>query len=238
MAIISYRKQLWQSVAVCASFAAPCQALANSPQIQDLPANNTRAPRTLTRYQENFFRGETEADRLYREGIKARFDLEPEKARALFMQATKAKGSIRAQIKAGIYLKCYMPKDKVSPECQALYKQADRLVQENKLAEGLAAFQDLEKKYPKFEWIQIGLAAIHLKREDPERAAICARRALQINPDYVDAWLILTHDCLMHHDMEGARDTAQKAHLLDPYSDTVGKVLASINVEFGKVQAD
>jgi tetratricopeptide (TPR) repeat protein len=187
---------------------------------------------------ENFYRGETEADRLYREANRARFDLEPEKARSLFEEAQKAEGSMRAKIKSRICLKCYLPKYPVTPECEKLFKQADLLVEDNKLADGLAAFQTLETKYPKFEWAELGLATIHLKNDDPERAATCARRALIINPNYVDAWMILTHDCLMHHDMEGARITTETAHELDPYSDIVSKTINLIDAELAKKQPD
>jgi cytochrome c-type biogenesis protein CcmH/NrfG len=86
--------------------------------------------------------------------------------------------------------------------------------------------------------VAIGLADIHLKREDPERAANCARRALAINPDYVDAWLILAHECIMHHDMEGAQRATDTAHKLDPYSTLVVKTLEEINSELAKKRAD
>jgi predicted Zn-dependent protease len=195
-------------------------------------------PDEPTRQQENYYRGESEADRLFREGNKARFDLDAEKSRSLFEQAIKAHGSMRAKVKSRIFLKCYLPKYPVTPECEKLYKQADLLVQHNQLAAGLTAFQALAVKYPKLEWVQIGLATIHLKNEDPERAATCARRALAINPDCVDAWLILTHDCLMHHDMEGARIVTQTAHELDPYSDTVSKTINLIDAELTKKQPD
>jgi len=190
------------------------------------------------RDQEKYYRNESDADRLFREGNQARLDLDIEKSRALFEQATKAYGSRRAKFEAAIYLKCYLPKYKVTPECEKLYKQANQMVQQNHLAEALAAFQDMRNTYPNLEWVEIGLATIHLKRDDPERAANCARRALAINPDYLDGWLILTHDCIMHSDMEGARITAQKAHELDPFNDTVNRVFNGINDEFSREQAD
>ena len=195
-------------------------------------------PSHPNRQQENFWRGETEADRYFREANKARFDLDVEKARTLFNEAIDAPGSMRAKVKARLYLKCYLPKYTVTPEATQEYKRADKLVQDNKLPEALAAFQSMREKYPKLEWVEIGLASIHLKLEDPERAANCARRALAINPDYVDAWLLLTHECLMHHDMEGARMTAQRAHELDPYSDIISKVISEIANEMSKRKAD
>ncbi len=191
-----------------------------------------------SREQENYYRGETEADRLYREGNRARFDMEPEKARRLFQEAEKAEGSSRAKVKARICLKCYVPLYPVSPECEKAFKEADKLVEQNKLSEGLAAFQTLAEKYPKLEWVQIGLATIHLKRDDPERAATCARRALAINPNYVDAWMILAHECLMHHDMEGARVVTETAHELDPFSDIVSKTINLIDAELAKRKPD
>jgi predicted Zn-dependent protease len=188
--------------------------------------------------QENFYRGETEADRLYREANRARFDWDAEKARSLFEEAVKAEGSARAKYKSRICLKCYIPKYPVSPDCEKAFKAADVLIQQNKLSAALAAFQTLALKYPKFEWVQLELATIHLKNEDPERAATCARRALAINPDYVDAWMILAHECLMHHDMEGARVTAQTAHELDPFSDVVSKAVSLIDDELAKKKPD
>jgi hypothetical protein len=38
--------------------------------------------------------------------------------------------------------------------------------------------------------------------------------------------------------MEGARITAQKAHELDPFNDTVNRVFNGINDEFSREQAD
>ncbi len=188
--------------------------------------------------RENYYRGETDADRLFREANRARFDMEAEKARSLFEQAQKAEGSMRAKVKARISLKCYLPKYPVSPECEKEFKEADLLVEHNKLSEGLAAFQSLAVKYPKLEWVQLGLATIHLKNDDPERAATCARRVLAINPDYVDAWMILAHDCLMHHDLEGARVVTETAHELDPYSDVVSKTINLIDAELAKKKPD
>jgi predicted Zn-dependent protease len=179
-----------------------------------------------------------DADLLYDEAIRARFELQPEKSRALFEQAIKAKGSMRAKVKSRIYLKSYLPRYPMTPECEKQYREADQLVQHGKLSEALALFQSMETEYPKLEWVPIGLAAIHLKREDPERAANCARRALAINPDYVDAWLILSHECLMHHDMEGAQATTQQAHNLDPYSEIVSKALNAIDNEMAKKRPD
>jgi len=203
-----------------------------------IPQPGDIRPSHPSRQEENFWRGETEADRLFREANKARFDLDAETARSLFQQAIDAPGSMRAKVKARLYLKCYLPKYKVTPEATAEYKRADKLVQENKLPEALAAFQSMREKFPQLEWVEIGLASIHLKLEDPERAANCARRALAINPDYVDAWLLLTHECLMHHDMEGARMTAQRAHELDSYSDIISKVISEIAREMSKRQPD
>ena len=188
--------------------------------------------------QENYYRNESEADRLFREANRARLDLDAEKSRSLFRQAARAPGSKRASFEAGIYLRSYLPKYPVTPECETLYKHADQLVQQNHLAEALAAFQDMRSTYPKLEWVEIGLATIHLKRDDPERAATCARRALAINPEYVDAWLILTHDCLMHSDMAGARMSAQKAHELDPFNNAVNQVFNGISAEYSKDKAD
>ena len=186
----------------------------------------------------HFLPGYGEADRLYDEAITARFDLEPEKSRALFTRVLTARGTVRAKMKARVYLQCYLPKYPVTPECEKEFRQYDKMVQSGQLTEALAGFQDMEKRYPKFEWVDIGLADIHLKREDPERAANCGRRALAINPDYVDAWLILAHESIMHHDMEGARKATDTAHRLDPYSTLVTKTLEEINTELAKKKPD
>ncbi|MBS1992179.1 MAG: tetratricopeptide repeat protein [Cyanobacteria bacterium SZAS LIN-2] len=237
MALASARSVLSATALLWASLV-PWTAPALAVEDILIPRPGDRRPTNPTREEENLWRGETEADRLFREANKARFDLDAEKARSLFEQAINAKGSMRAKVKSRLYLKCYLPKYKVTPECEKLYKAADKLVQEDKLGEGLAAFQAMREKYPNLEWVEIGLASIHLKREDPERAATCARRALAINPDYVDAWLLLTHECLMHHDMEGAQMTAQRAHELDPYSDIINKIINQITNEMSKRKPD
>ncbi|CAN5528689.1 hypothetical protein BH11CYA1_BH11CYA1_05920 [soil metagenome] len=182
-------------------------------------------------------------DQLYRSAELEMSHLNIEKARKLYQEISKMSGTAASDktgegTKARIMLKCYLPLYPVSPACNDMYKQGDVLMRSHNPHDALAVFTDLANRYPKFEWAQTAMAALYLRLKDTETAAQCARRALSINENFLQAWMIMIHDAMMHNDLEGEIAAAGRALELDPTNSEVRSLLNSLMMEKRKQLPD
>jgi tetratricopeptide (TPR) repeat protein len=182
-------------------------------------------------------------DKLYRDAELEMGRLNFEKARKLYQEIDKLSGTASADKqgtgkKARIMLKAYLPLYPVTPACNDMYKQGDVLMRSQNPHDALAIFTDLANRYPKFEWAQTAMAALYMRMKDTESAAQCARRALSINKNFLQAWMILIHDAMVHNDLDGEIDAAAQALELDPTSNEVRSLLNSLLMEKRKQLPD
>jgi len=182
-------------------------------------------------------------DQLYRNAEQEMSRLNIEKARKLYQDIVKLSGPASTDKagngkKARIILKSYMPLYPVTQACNDMYKQGDVLMHSQDPHEALKVFTDLANRYPKFEWAQTAMAALYMRLRDTESAAQCARRALSINENFLQAWMIMIHDAMMHNDLEGEIDAAARALELDPTNNEVRSLLNSLMMEKHKQLPD
>jgi outer membrane protein assembly factor BamD (BamD/ComL family) len=182
-------------------------------------------------------------DQLYRNAELEMSRLNIEKARRLYQEIDKLSGTVSSDKqgkgkKARIMLKSYLPLHPVSQQCNDLYKQGDVLTRAKNPHDALTVFTDLANRYPKFEWAQTAMAALYMRLNDTESAARCARRALSINPNFLQAWMIMIHDAQMHNDLDGEIDAAARALQLDPTNNAVRSLLNSLLMEKRKQLPD
>lgn len=175
-------------------------------------------------------------DQLYRNAELEMSRLNIEKARKLYQEIDKLSGTASRDKqgngkKARIMLKSYLPLRPVPTACNDLYKQGDVLMRAKNPHDALAVFTDLANRYPKFEWAQTAMAALYMRLNDTESASQCARRALSINPNFLQAWMIMIHDAQMHNDLDGEIDAAARALELDPTNNSVRSLLNSLLME-------
>ena len=182
-------------------------------------------------------------DQLYRNAELEMGHLNFEKARKLYQEIDKLSGPASADKqgtgkKARIMLKAYLPLYPVTQTCNDMYKQGDVLMRSQNPHDALAVFTDLANRYPNFEWAQTAMAALYMRMKDTESAAQCARRALSINKNFLQAWMIMIHDAMVHNDLDGEIDAATQALELDPTSTEVRSLLYSLKAEKNKQSPD
>jgi outer membrane protein assembly factor BamD (BamD/ComL family) len=182
-------------------------------------------------------------DQLYRNAELEMSRVNLERARKLYQEIDKLSGTVTSDKqgngkKARIMLKSYLPLNPVPPACNAMYKQGDALMRAKNYHDALMVFTDLANRYPKFEWAQTAMAALYMRLNDTESAAQCARRALSINPNFLQAWMIMVHDAMMHNDLDGEIDAAARALELDPTDNTIRSLLNSLLMEKRKQSPD
>ena len=182
-------------------------------------------------------------DQLYSKAELEMAHLNFEKARQLYQEIDKLSGTASADKqgngkKARIMLKAYLPLYPVSQACNDMYKQGDVLMRSQNPHDALAVFTDLANRYPKFEWAQTAMAALYMRMKDTESAAQCARRALATNENFLQAWMILIHDAMVHNDLDGEIEAATQALNLDPTSNEIRSLLYSLKAEKNKQLPD
>ena len=182
-------------------------------------------------------------NQLYRSAELEMGHLNIEKARKLYKEIITLSGPASTDkagngTKARIVLKSYLPLYTVTPACNDMYKQGDVLMRSHNPHDALSVFTDLANRYPKFEWAQTAMAALYMRLKDTESAAQCARRALVINENFMQAWMIMIHDAMVHNDLEGGIATAGRALELDPTNNEVRSLLNTLLMEKRKQKPD
>ncbi len=163
---------------------------------------------------------------LYSKAAAELNNLNIEKARKLYQEIDKLSGHDRYGARARVILKAELPLYPVTPHCNEMYKQGNVLLRSSNPSDALNLFTDLARRYPKFEWAQTAMASVYMRMHDTETAAQCARNALAINENFLQAWMILIHDAIMHNDLDGELDAVTRAHQLDPSSSMLNGLLS------------
>ena len=89
--------------------------------------------------------------------------------------------------KADIFIRTELPRNDVSVEAQRMNNEAYNLLNSGKVPEARALFSKATKLYPNFEWPFSNLGIISMQDGDYGLAKVYFRRAVAINPDYVNA---------------------------------------------------
>jgi len=165
-------------------------------------------------------------------------NLNIEKARKLYQEIAQLSGHDRFGARARVILKAELPLYPVTAHCNEMYKQGNVLMRSSNPGDALNLFVDLARRYPKFEWAQTAMASVYMRMQDTESAAQCARRALTINENFLQAWMILIHDAIMHNDLDGELDAVTRAHQLDPSNPMINGLLSHVLKEKSSQKPD
>ena len=90
------------------------------------------------------------------------------------------------------------------------------LMQANRIEEAKVVFEALIKDYPAFEWPYSNLGRLYINSGDSHKARELLWHALEINPNYANAWCNLTIVKIVDSDFEDAENCFEKAKSLDP----------------------
>jgi tetratricopeptide (TPR) repeat protein len=77
-------------------------------------------------------------------------------------------------------------------------------------------FEECIRRYPNFEWPLANVATIYIRRGQLDKAEEAAAKAVSINPEYVNGWLVYATVKSEKGDLKGARQCAERAQQLDP----------------------
>jgi tetratricopeptide (TPR) repeat protein len=161
-----------------------------------------------------------------------------EKARKIYQQIDTLSHKSKFGERARIVLKTELPRYPVSDECNDMYKQGAVLLRSANPNDALGFFIDMSKRFPKFEWAQAAMASLYIRMKDTDSAAQCARKALAINENFLQAWIVLIHEAIIHNDLEGELTTAKRAHELDPGNSYINVLLSRLLAEKNEEQPD
>ncbi len=150
------------------------------------------------------------AERYYRLGVIYKLYGWTELSRDSLTRASKLdEGGLCGNL-ATSYLRARLPKFPVD-HAPMMYNivGANKTLDEPDVAEEL--FKLLIEEYPTFEWPFGNLAAVYLKKGELSEATDVLNRVLDINPDYVNAWLHLARVKILQDDLDGAKNCVRTA---------------------------
>ncbi len=139
----------------------------------------------------------------------------PEQLRKCLEQARKIAPASADGYKAVRYLKTKAPVKSVPLDASRRNMEARQLQMVGKEEAAKATLEDLVRDYPDFEWPYVGLSRLVLFDGDIERAERLAKKATQINPNYINAWLGLATIYIIHWNIEKAAKCMETANSLD-----------------------
>ncbi len=84
------------------------------------------------------------------------------------------------------------------------------------LDQAQAYFEECIRRYPNFEWPLGNVATIYYRRGQLDKAETAAAKAVSINPEYVNGWLVYSAVKAGQGDQKGAFECAERARQLDP----------------------
>lgn len=154
-----------------------------------------------------------------------------EKARKLYQEIDTMSHKSKFGDRARVVLKTELPRYPVSDECNDMYRQGAVLLRSANPNDAMGLFTDMTRRFPKFEWAHVAVASLYMRMRDTDSAAQSARKALAINENFLQAWMILIHDSMMHNDLDGELATAKRAHELDPSNSTINVLLSRLLAE-------
>ncbi len=117
--------------------------------------------------------------------------------------------------KAESYLNAYLPVNEVSQEAITKNIMGVNLIMVYKDG-AINTFNELIRDYPGFEWPYGNLGSVYVKDGKIAEGKALLKKALEINPHYVNAWLHLAEANLRDKDEAAARECVAKALAQDP----------------------
>jgi tetratricopeptide (TPR) repeat protein len=118
-------------------------------------------------------------------------------------------------IKAKRFLETKLPHDPASAEAvQMNIKGFNTQALDKQEAEKI--WLECINKYPRFEWPYSNLGSLYVEEGKYKEGEDFLKKALEINPSYVNAWLHLAQCKSKQKDFQGARSCIRKALELDP----------------------
>jgi tetratricopeptide (TPR) repeat protein len=152
-----------------------------------------------------------------------------EQSREALNRAIKLDGDKEVGRKAKRFLETKLPRDPAAAEAVQLnIKGFNSQIFDKEEAEKV--YLECIKKYPRFEWAYSNLGSLYVQEEKYKEGEDYLKKALEINPSYVNAWLHLAGCKKKENDLEGARSCLKKALELDP--DDSSAKLMSMTAEF------
>lgn len=117
---------------------------------------------------------------------------------------------------ARLFLKTKVPKYPVPLLAEQRYIDGFNQLATGDISQSKAIFEELIKDYPDFEWSYGQLAVLYIQEGDNGKARELLKIALDINPDYVNAWLHMAQANGLELDFEAAKHCVAMALKSDP----------------------
>jgi Tfp pilus assembly protein PilF len=117
--------------------------------------------------------------------------------------------------KAKRYLQTKLPSQPVAREAEQKNIQGFNQMFGGDMKAAKQTFEELIVEYPNFEWPYSNLASIYLQEKRPQKAKELLDKALQINPNYVNAWRHLSEAYKLMGNEELAGECTTKIAELD-----------------------
>lgn len=139
----------------------------------------------------------------------------PEQLRKCLEQCRKVAPASADGYKAIRFLRTKAPVKTVPLDASRRNMEARQLqmVGKEELARG--TLEDLVRDYPEFEWPYVGLSRLVLFDGEIERAERLAKKATELNPSYINAWLGLATIHIIHWNIDKANKCVETANSLD-----------------------
>lgn len=122
---------------------------------------------------------------------------------------------------AALFLAARIPRHPVPLVAEQLNVEGFNRMQRGELDVARELFSNLIAEYPDFEWPYGNLGSVHIQQGDLGAAQIILRKAVEINPKYVNGWLHLARASALDADFDAARECLAQAANADPGDNSV-----------------
>ncbi len=130
------------------------------------------------------------------------------------------------------FMRTRLPRQSVPHAAVTRNIQGYNLMQANRTEEARQHFEKLIAEYPAFEWPYSNLGRLYVGLGDTHKANQLLWQALDINPDYANAWCNLALSKIVDSEFDEAGKYLQKATAVDPQNpacEHLNKMLEYIN---------
>ncbi len=167
-------------------------------------------------YKESVFKSGPE---YYQQGLILKAYGWTEKSRKAMIEAQQF--DEKTAEKAKTYIKTHLPLYPISKEAEQMNIKGYNLMVTRRTEDAIDAFKKCIAKYPQFEWPYGNLGSLYLKSGDYKQAEFYLTKAININPDYVNALHHLTELELRRGNKEKALEFLNRISSADPYESQV-----------------
>lgn len=157
-----------------------------------------------------------------------------EQARDASTLAIELGGTSDTAKAARVFLKTKIPKLPVPLLAEQRFIEGFNQMAVGETSSAMTIFEELVRDYPDFEWGYGQLSVLHLQEGDHQKAKELLKVALEINPDYVNAWLHMATASVLESDFSSAIKYVDRALSSDP-SDPAANAMRD---ELNKLESD